>query len=201
MVILVETILTQYAKVLQKIYWYAYVQILWVIFTIMGLIIFGIFPATHALLKVMNQQDSSSSEIFHEFKQAYRVAFFAINRAAIIWFTMIILLSANLMILPGTQQIIKLIAASMICLLVLCIVHFFHYFRIDESAMKQIKRSFAYTCLHPKQNVGYACIILMLGASILFIPGITCFFGVSVSIKGISYVAQGKRRDGSLASS
>ncbi|WP_408011085.1 YesL family protein [Pseudalkalibacillus sp. A8] len=186
-----NTVLTQYANLLQKIYWYAYVQILWILFTLAGLVIFGLFPATYALLKVTKQQtDTSATAIFHVFRQAYRNAFFPINKASIIWITMLILMSSNLLILPGAQPILKLVVISTICFLLLCIVHFFHFFQTDKSTMAQIKRSFAHACLHPKQNVGYACIFLLLGAALWFIPGITCFFGVSITAKAITYIAQ-----------
>ncbi|WP_257351054.1 DUF624 domain-containing protein [Pseudalkalibacillus decolorationis] len=185
-----NTVLTQYASVLQKIYLYAYVQILWLLFTLAGLLIFGLFPATYALLTVMKQQaDTSAAAIFHTFREAYRDAFFVINKASIIWITMLLLMITNLLILPDTQQVLKLAVVSMISFLLLCIVHFFNYFQADEHMTVQIKRSFAHACLHPKQNVGYACIFLMLGAALWLIPGITCFFGVSIAAKAIIYLA------------
>ena len=185
-----DNVLVQYASALQKVYWYAYLQVLWVLFTLAGLIIFGIFPATRALMTVMNQQtDTSAVDIFHTFRQAYQEVFFAINKASILWTIMLILMSVNLLILPETQQILRLLALGMICFLLLCIVHFIYFFHYREPTFVQIKQSFAHACLHPRKNVGYACIFLLLGIAILFIPGITCFFGVSVTAKLITHIA------------
>ncbi|SHN34618.1 DUF624 domain-containing protein [Gracilibacillus kekensis] len=185
-----DTIFQQYARVVQLIFLYAYAQVLWVLFTLAGLIIFGIFPATYALFLVINQHDTSTSAIFHAYKQAYRDVFIPMNRAALMWIIMLILLSTNLFILPDTQELIKVGAASMIVLLMLCIIHFIYYFKLEVPTLTQIKQSFSHACLNPKKNVGYLCIFLLIGVSFMIIPGITSFFCVSVAAKSVTFIAQ-----------
>ncbi|MGP4040865.1 YesL family protein [Gracilibacillus sp. D59] len=184
----VETMLNQYAVILQKIFWYVYLQVLWILFTLIGFLFFGIFPATYALLVVVKQQDTSTTRAFHAFRRAYLESFFVINRAATIWLVMILLLSINIFFLPESQQIIRLAATSMLVFLLLCLVHFLNYFQTDAKVIEQIKRSFLLTFINPRKNIGYILLVIMLGAAFYIIPGITCFFAVSVSAKAISWI-------------
>lgn len=175
--------LSKYAYVLQKIYWFAYLQILWILFTMIGFIFLGIFPATHALFTVLkDQKELSSGEAFRKFRGAFTVSFLKINKAAIIWQPMYTIISLNLFIISSDYLFIKVMVTGMLGLILLSMIHFLQYFEVEKPILSQIKRAFSLVFLLPKHNAGYMCVFVLLLLAIAFIPGITFFFGMSLAV-------------------
>lgn len=173
-------VLSKYVYVLQKIYWFAYLQVLWMLFTLIGLVGFGVFPATHALFTVLKEKDLSSGEAFHKFRNAFKFSFLKMGQAAIIWELMFILISLNLFIFHSMY--IKYFVMGMLGLILLSLIHFFQYFEIEKPIIFQVKRAFSFAFILPKNNAGYMFIFVLLLLAIAFIPGITFFFGISVAV-------------------
>lgn len=175
-----DAMLSYYAMSLQKVYKFAYLQILWILFTVLGMGLLGVFPATYALFTVLNEhEDLTAKRTFRLFYQTYSSSFIKINKAGLIWQVMFLLISINLFI-PQVENF-QVIVFAMLCLIMLCIVYFFRYFEQEQPIIKQIKYCFRYVCLHPKQNFMYMIIFFGLFLAINFIPGITFFFGMSVA--------------------
>lgn len=173
-------VLSKYVMVLQKIYWFAYLQVLWMVFSLVGLVVFGVFPATHALFTVLKEKDLSSGEAFRQFRNAFAFSFFKMGKAAIIWELMILLISFNLFIVHSIYM--KFLVMGMLGLILLSVIHFFQYFEIENSIIFQVKRAFSFAFILPKNNAGYMLIFVLLLLAIAYIPGITFFFGISVAV-------------------
>ncbi|MFB1049854.1 DUF624 domain-containing protein [Paraliobacillus sp. JSM ZJ581] len=175
-----DTILSKYAIVIQKIYWFAYLQVLWVLFSLLGLVVLGVFPATHALITVLKEKDLSAVEAFRIFRNAFTHAFLKLSGAGIVFSLMYILISMNLLIFQSLYM--KALVLGMLGLVFLSMIHFFQYFESGESMLYQVKRSFAFVWVLPKNNVGYVMVFMAFVLAIAFIPGITFFFGISVAM-------------------
>lgn len=174
---------TKYVYVLQKIYWFAYLQILWILFTIGGLIFFGLFPATHALFSVLKESEElASGKAFRRFRNAFTSSFMKMNKAAMIWQPMVILIGLNLIIISSDYLFLKWMVIGMLGLILLSIIHFFQNFKQEIPIVLQIKNAFFLVFLHPKENVGYMVIFVLLLLSITFLPGFTFFFGMSIAV-------------------
>lgn len=175
--------LTKYVYVLQKIYWFAYLQILWILFTMCGLILFGLFPATHALFTVLKESEElASGKAFRIFRSAFTSSFMKMNIAVMIWQPMFILIGLNLIIISSDYLFLKWMVLGMLGLILLSIIHFFQTFKQELPIVLQIKNAFFLVFLHPKENVGYMVIFVLLLLSVTFLPGFTFFFGMSVSV-------------------
>jgi uncharacterized membrane protein YesL len=175
-----NVILDKYVLVLQKIYWFAYLQALWMLFTLIGLVVLGIFPATHALFTVMKERDLSSNKAFHEFRNAFKRSFIKLNGAGILFGLMLSLISTNIFILESIY--VKYLVMGMLGLIFLSMIHFFQYFEIKKPILSQLKKAFSIVWILPKSNVGYLSIFILLVLAIAIIPGITFFFGMSVAV-------------------
>lgn len=175
-----EMMLSKYAMVLQKLYWFAYLQLLWMLFTLCGLIIFGLFPATYALLTVVRESEElSSREAFRKFKNTFVSSFKPINKIGLLWQVMVLLLASNLLILPVEYVVVRVAVVVVLGLTILGVIHFYQYYEMDKASIFQIKRAFSFVFLQPRKNVGYMLIFALLLIAIRFFPGISFFYAVS----------------------
>ncbi|WP_182200187.1 DUF624 domain-containing protein [Paraliobacillus salinarum] len=175
-----NTILSKYAIVIEKIYWFAYLQVLWVLFSLLGFIVFGVFPATHALIMVLKEKDLSSIEAFRIFRNAFTRSFIKLSGAGIVFLFMFVLLIINVIIFQVVYM--KVLALGMLGLVFLSMLHFFQYFELGKPIVYQVKRAFSFVWVLPKNNVGYVLAFMGFILSIAFIPGIAFFFGVSITM-------------------
>lgn len=172
--------LSKYAMVLQKVYWFAYLQLLWMLFTVCGLVIFGLFPATYALLSVVREREELSSlEAFHKFKKLFVSSFKPMNKTGLLWQVMVLLLASNLLIIPVENVVVRAAVVAVLGLTILGVVHFFQYFEPDKASIFQIRRAFSFVFLQPRKNVGYMMILVLLLVAIRFFPGLSFFYAVS----------------------
>lgn len=172
--------LSKYVFVLQKIYWFAYLQMLWMLFTLLGFIVFGSFPATHALFTVLKEKDLSTGEAFRKFRNAFTSSFVKLNGAAILFGIMFMLISINLFLFQSIYM--KYLVMGMLGLIFISMIHFFQSFETEKSIIFQVKKAFSVVWILPKNNVGYLFIFVLLLLAIAFIPGIAFFFGISVAV-------------------
>src|SRR5699024_7862976 len=122
----VESILNVYAAGIGKVYRFLILHLLWLVFTLLGCIIFGLFPACYALLKTMKKPtDLGTKAYFYVFLKSYKTAFLKINQAAIIWLTMLGLMSMNLFIFHNGSMFVQLVILVMCCLLVFVVIYLF----------------------------------------------------------------------------
>lgn len=165
-----------------KVYRFLILHLLWLAFTLLGLVFFGFFPATYALFETLKEPtDLTGKEYTKYFIKVYRASFVKMNQAAIIWQVMFVLMGLNLFIFNGSNAMIQFGIIGLLLLMVLCIVYFLQYFTIEMKVMEQIKRSFGYVFLYPKKNIIFMTIIFGLILVINFSPGISLFFGSSVA--------------------
>lgn len=177
-----DKLLTYYSLGIGKVYRFIVLHLLWLGFTLFGGILFGIFPATHALLKTMKEPtDLGMGEYSNIFFRTYKSSFIKINQAAIIWLVMFTLMGMNLLIFKDSNLIVYLIVMGMLLLMVLCVLYFLQYFTAEGTIINQIKRSLGYVFLHPRQNIMYMCVLFGLILAVNFSPGITMFCGSSVA--------------------
>lgn len=190
-----DLMLSKYALALQKIYWFAYLQMLWLLFTLCGLIVFGIFPATYALLTMFKDaEELSAREAFHKYKTIFVSSFKTINKAGMIWQSMLFLVATNLLIIPNVGILVQATVIGVLGLTILGIIHFFHYFEMDKSSLFQIKRAFSFVFLQPRENVGYMLILVLLLLATQFIPGITFFYGISTCAYFVAKIGKYEHR-------
>lgn len=177
-----EKALNVYAKGIGKIYRFLILHVLWLGFTVVGLGVLGVFPATYALFETVKEpSDLKGKEYFTIFKGIYIRTFWKMNRAGLIWQIMFLLMGMNLFIFYESHIFILITILGMLLLMTLCVIYFLEYFTMDMKILTQIKRSFGYVFLYPKHNVLFMVILFLLLIAINFSPGVTLFFGSSVT--------------------
>lgn len=187
-----NTVLNYYSTIVQHIYRLALLQLYWLLFTCIGLFLFGLFPATYALLEAMKEPiDLTASEYFRKFKTDYKSVFMKINQAAILWMIMSLLMGTNLFIFKQTF-VLQLLVLGLLFVILLSLVYFFRYFTLDMRIMAQVRRSFSYCFLFPKKNIIYLFIFFTVLLAIRFFPGIMFFFCASVTAQFIVRTWQSK---------
>src|SRR5699024_9196563 len=82
-------------SILEWVMWVAYLNLIWILFTIMGLVIFGWCPATTALYSTWRKllREDGQIKVFKEFSKAFNQNFLnsnIMNIIIILWGTIIL---------------------------------------------------------------------------------------------------------------
>lgn len=173
---------------------FAYVNLLWIAFTILGLGIFGLFPATVAMFTLIRQwiMGNTDDPIFPTFWRTYKREFLKSNLFGLFYYFIAILFYVNLQYIEfnqgGFHDIIKIplyivmLAISFTALYV--IPTFVHY---ELRFFEVFKNAFLYMILHPLHNIA-----MVIGSAVVIyvmylFPGTLFFFGASL----VAYIIMG----------
>ncbi|MFD1337288.1 YesL family protein [Oceanobacillus iheyensis] len=168
---------------------FAYVNILWIAFTILGLGIFGLMPATVAMFAVVRKWNMGEQDIaiFPLFWKTYRQEFVKANGLGLLLAAVGYLLTIEFQIL-GTQTslIYQMVQFSVVVILILfamVVAYFFPiYVHFNLKFMDYIKWPFIIGVIHPILTV-----VLLVGVGLLLsitfysLPALLFFFGGSVT--------------------
>lgn len=172
----------------------AYANLLWIVFTILGLGIFGFMPATVGLFSVVRKWIMGERHIpvFNTFWTNYRQEFFKSNLLGIILFMIGFILYIDLTFLPtGGLYIIVRVGLVMITILYAIILLYIFpvYVHYEWKLRLYIKYSLLLGAGHP-----HFTFLMIIGAGILYyicmaIPGIIPFFSVSLLAYVLMWIA------------
>ncbi|MCT1576867.1 YesL family protein [Oceanobacillus kimchii] len=168
---------------------FAYLNILWVAFTILGLGIFGLMPATVAMFAVVRKWNMGEQDItiFPMFWKTFRQEFVKSNGLGLLLVAIGYLLTIEFQIL-GTQTslIYQMVQFSVVVILILyvMVVAFFFpiYVHFNLKSMDYIKWPFIIGIIHPILTV-----VLLVGIGLLLsitfysLPALLFLFGGSVT--------------------
>lgn len=164
-----------------------YVNILWLLFTLAGIVLLGIMPATVALFTVVRKWTMSETEepIFQTFFQTYKKEFLSANFLGIVLVAigaflvydlrLVLSLGGNLQVLLGVPLLI-IISCYLLTLLYLFPVYvnfelrFLHYF----------KYAFYISILNLHTTIFMLVVLLFYCVFLSFLPGFIPFISVSV---------------------
>ncbi|UOQ50079.1 YesL family protein [Gracilibacillus caseinilyticus] len=176
---------------------FAYVNLLWIAFTILGLGIFGLFPATVAMFTLIRQwiMGNTDQPVFAQFWETYKAEFWKSNLFGLIFYALAIIFFINFQFIQYNQEgllgIIKiplyLFMLAVSLTLIYIIPTFVHY---DVRFIDVWKNAFFIMLIHPLHNIamlaGTACMLYVMW----LIPGSLFFFGASLPayiIMGTTY--------------
>ena len=169
-----------------------YLHLLWCIFTIAGLGVFGIMPATTALVTVLHKRFQKNVEfpIFKTFVTVYKAQFFKANGLGLLLVAIGIFLFQDLKIAKEAIHSFYLyFFLIFICFLYfITVLHFFIiYARYELTFIGYYKQSFAMAIARPFETI--SMIICMILVYYLFssMPGLLFFIGSSLTAYPIVY--------------
>jgi len=167
----------------------AYINLLWIMFTVSGLILLGFMPATTALFTVVRKWFMKETEvpIWKTFFSVYKSEFIKSNSFGLVFLIAGIMLYVDYYLILNLEGIIRIVATSILllisCLYLITVLFFFPvYVHYELKFSDYFKYSFFLGVL----NI-HILMLAILGLAadmflLFYIPGLLPFFsGVSIA--------------------
>lgn len=191
-------VLSKYTQIANWAFNIAYLNILWILFTLVGLFIFGIFPATAAMFAVVRKWlflGERDFNIFKTFWSFYRKDFFKLNGFAALFLTFgIVLYYNNAFLLLNLKDFKYFIPGAILISLVyvMTLLFFFPVFvHYKLKFFEYIKNSFLFAVLSSLELIGMVVVIAAMIGFIILIPGIIPLFSGSVLAISLMFLSKG----------
>ena len=167
----------------------AYVNILWFVFTLVGLFFFGLMPATAGMFAVVRKWVSGDTDIkiFQTFRKSYSKEFFKANLLGYLLAGVGYLLYIELQILRAQENMVYFVAsygviALYLVLLIVLLYSFPIFVHFNVNALQNIKWAFVIGVIHPVLTIAMIAILgLVHYVAFMTIPALLFFFGGSVT--------------------
>lgn len=179
-------------KVFDWIYRLAFINILWLFFSVIGLVIFGFFPATVAMFSIVRHTILKENvPIFHTFWTVYKREFLKSNLLGLILTIIAYIFYVDLVFLKNTTGLIQflyipILVMSFIYILMLLYI-FPVYVQYDIKVLQIIKNSFLIMVLYPFFTIIMITVGLITTYFMFQIPSSLIFFSGSI----ISFIIMG----------
>ena len=174
-------------RVCEWIMRFAYVNFLWFIFMLVGLVAFGFFPATVAMFSIIRKwlMKEAHVPVFKTFWTVYKTNFLKSNLLGLILVAIGLILYIDLRIIeqfPAAWTKIVyyllLIASFLYALTLLYVIPvFIHY---DVKLIKVLKVSFIFMVVNPFFTISISAGVLAVFFLMSNIPGLIPFFSASL---------------------
>ncbi|THE13801.1 DUF624 domain-containing protein [Bacillus timonensis] len=185
-------IVSGYYRLCVSITKFAYLNLLWIVFTLLGLIVLGFMPATVAMFAVVRKWILGEKDIniFQTFWKSYRKEFIKSNIVGMSMLLIGYLLSIEFQILRSQESLSYFIASygvlALFLIYIIILLYIFPLFVHFKLKIGQyVKWSFVIGMVHPILTV-FLLVVICLSTylSLKFFPAFLFFFGGSV----IAYV-------------
>ncbi|MFJ7727930.1 YesL family protein [Neobacillus sp. NPDC097160] len=153
-----------------------YLNLLWILFTIAGLVVAGIFPATVAMFTVMKGYLAGENvRVFNSFKKVYKEEFKRANRLGIVLLIIPIILYTDWLFtnyLSGTMEMIaKGILIGSTCLYGITLIYVFPvYLQVNKKVFTTLKMAFLIGITYPFYTFMMLSSIISLLFLFVFLP-------------------------------
>ncbi|MCK0473675.1 YesL family protein [Halalkalibacter sp. APA_J-10(15)] len=163
----------------------AYINILWMMFSILGVVVLGFFPATVAMFSVIRDLLSKKDiPIFQNFWTIYKNEFIKSNVLGLILLVIGYIFYIDLLFLREATGHIQLLYMP---LMIVCIIFFLTllyifpvYVHYDINILPIIKNSFFLMVLFPIYTISMLIICLIVYFIMITFPSLLIFFSGSV---------------------
>lgn len=167
---------------------FAVINLLWIMFTIAGLIIFGFMPATAAMFTVMRKWVMGQTDIpiFKTFWEAYRSGFLKTNLIGIILSVSGYILYIDFIFLNRLEAnwFSAILGVGLICIAVLYVIILFYIFPVFSHYQIKTFQYFKYAAVigisHPFHTVGIGAGVITLLFIMFMFPGLIFFLSGSI---------------------
>jgi uncharacterized membrane protein YesL len=165
----------------------AYVNVLWVLFSVFGLIFFGMSPASVALFTILRKwlMKETDVPIFRTFQETYKKEFRKANKIGWIMAMIGMFLYIDFKFLIGIGGTIQYVLS--VPLLIITILYFITmlyifpvYVQYELPLLQYIKNSFYIGIINMHITILMMAATFLLGILFTYIPGVVPFFSVSL---------------------
>jgi uncharacterized membrane protein YesL len=160
----------------------AYLNILWLGFSVIGLIIFGFFPATAAMFTIVREWMNGEKHvrIFHTFWGIFRNDFFVLNGFSLLFFGVGYFLYYDLLFLQlnsGKLQFLYPVILFILIAYIITLLFFFPIFVHFRLMFYQyIKQSFLIAITSPFEVIQMIISVIILYLMVTWLPGMIPLF-------------------------
>lgn len=187
--IIVKGFVNGYYKIAIWITRFAYVNLLWLGFTVAGLGILGLLPATAGMFAVVRKWVLGETDIpvYRLFWTTYKKEFLKVNLLGGTLFIVFYLLTIQFQILRSTDGVGNFIASYVVLtffvILFMVLLYVFPiYAHFNLKVLENLKWSLIIGIIHPILTIFLIIVVVALNyATFLFMPGLLFFFGGSVT--------------------
>ena len=164
----------------------AYINLLWILFTCLGLIVFGLFPATAAMFAVVHKMIKGEEDlkIFRSFWMLFRTEFFKLNGHGLIFYAVAYFLYFDFTFLKLNSGRFEFLYPALIFILIssaITLLFFFPvYVHFKLRFFQYFKQAFLIALTSPAEIflIILSAVAIYIAATIL--PGIIPLFTGSV---------------------
>jgi uncharacterized membrane protein YesL len=165
---------------------FAYLNILWITFTLLGLILFGIFPATVAMFVIVRKwvQGHRDFHIFKNFWYSYKKEFLKSNLLGLILLIIGGILYTDFLFVKGHEvNLVQYTYYPLLIVVVTFILAMLYVFPIyvhfETKLLHILKNSVLLMIMSPLITIMMVTLIIIFYYILKFIPGLTPLFGAS----------------------
>ncbi|WP_078554147.1 YesL family protein [Bacillus alkalicellulosilyticus] len=179
---------TYFYKICEWIMRLALVNLLWLSFTILGLVVLGIVPSTIAMYTIVRKwvMGETDIRILRTFWGTYKREWLKSNRLGMILGAISAFIAVEYWIIYNVQEpLIQLskypLLLIFICFILLLLYVFPTYVHYDVNVRQVLKNSFLIMIINPAYNLVILLGLLLVYLSLTIVPALLLFFGGSVS--------------------
>jgi uncharacterized membrane protein YesL len=175
---------------------FAYINILFILFSVIGLVIFGVGPAFVAMLTVIKKWYSKEEfPVFKTYMNVFKSEFVQGNKLGVSCIAIGTILFVNFGIIQQFEPILRLMLTSaMVMLVVLYLMTFIYLFplRVKQKLPigKCIKYGFIVGVTHPLYFFIWVVGMAIIYQTFRVIPGLIPFYGFSVGAVWLFFVTR-----------
>ncbi|WP_408007660.1 YesL family protein [Pseudalkalibacillus sp. A8] len=175
----------------------AYVNVLWIVFTVLGLVILGLFPATSAMFVLIRRwvRGEDDFSVFSLFWKTYKNDFWKANAFGWIMAGLGIILYLDYIFFSSSDTTLFFLLKSFTIMLLfvygLILVMIFPVFAHYKLTLIHLFRNTIFIAmLHPLKSLTAISGITFIGFVMFLLPTLFPFFGGSLSALFLTWVAQ-----------
>ncbi|WP_404454877.1 YesL family protein [Virgibacillus necropolis] len=166
---------------------FAYVNLLWIVFTLAGGVVFGIFPATISMFAVIRKwlKGNTDLPVFHSFWSFYKNDFVKSNLLGLFIIGLAVLIGIDFWFMQvNVSDLLRLTYLPLYVFMLLFLLFLFYIFpafvHYEEKIGKLIKNAFLLMLINPIHS--FMIIICLVSSYFILeaIPALAFIFGASI---------------------
>lgn len=171
----------------------AYLNILWIGFTILGLGVLGLFPSTGAMFSIAHKwlRKEPVEKIFHTFWITYKSEFLSLNKFGLFFILIGYILVYDFMFVQKNVDKLQFLYPILLFLAISYIVTLMYFFPVyiqfKIKFFQTIKQSFLIAASSLLETILILTACMLIGILVNLIPGIIPFFTGSVLAIAITW--------------
>lgn len=167
---------------------FAYINLLWIGFSLIGLVVLGFFPATISMFTIIRKwlMGDTNIPIFRTFWTAYKSEFIRSNGLGLLVVVVAGLIVLDLVFMKNSgNSFISVIQIPLYIMMFAAVMTMFYLFPVyvhyELKLAQMIKNSFLMMLINPLENLTMVAGIVAVFFVVKFIPGLGFFFGGSLT--------------------